>query len=308
MELMSVLHNHTDLLVHFFIKELEHTWRVKFLESKEVYHKNKKDVDQIQVIIDMKGCKLKDLTNKQMIQVYKQLTLEVQRFFPELVHKIHVLNSPMFFENVWESELCQCVDEETLNKILINSSGTSDELQEEIDEEELPAIYGGSCECQATCIYSEKGPWSDCENLINFKEPNKKVNTLDTGELNEDPNIGELNNLLFGGKKPKNNQQEEFKMLEDDDEDQIDLLAQKENSQNLNEFYEQNEQLEDLKNQIRLNVPGMMNCVPGNPQIGHSATNNNTEVGDTEASEQQAYQLAQIQQYSSQIKHQINFK
>lgn len=64
MELMSVLHNHTDLLVHFFIKELEHTWRVKFMESKEIYLKNKKDVDQIQVIIDMKGSKLKDLTNK----------------------------------------------------------------------------------------------------------------------------------------------------------------------------------------------------------------------------------------------------
>lgn len=112
----------------------------------------------------------------------------------------------MFFENVWESELCQCVDEGTMNKIFISSSGTSDELQEEIDDEELPAIYGGSCECQATCIYSEKGPWSDCENLINFKEPNKKVNTFkDKRELNDDPNIGELNNLFasFGGKNMK---------------------------------------------------------------------------------------------------------
>ena len=34
------------------------------MESKEIYLKNKKDVDQIQVIIDMKGSKLKDLTNK----------------------------------------------------------------------------------------------------------------------------------------------------------------------------------------------------------------------------------------------------
>jgi hypothetical protein len=57
-----------------------------------------------------------------------------------------------------------------------------------------------------------------------------------------------------------------------------------------------------------MNVPGMMGSLPGNPQLGHSSTNNNTEVGDTEASEQQAYQLAQIQQYSSSIKHQINFK
>jgi len=30
MELMTALHNSTDMLVHYFIKELEHTWRVKF--------------------------------------------------------------------------------------------------------------------------------------------------------------------------------------------------------------------------------------------------------------------------------------
>ena len=73
-----------------------------------------------------------------------------------------------------------------MNKVFISSSGTSDELQEDIDDEELPAIYGGSCECQATCIYSEKGPWSDCENLINFKEPNK-IDYRKGGEFIEDP-------------------------------------------------------------------------------------------------------------------------
>ena len=127
-----------------------------------------------------------------------------------------------------------------MNKVFISSSGTSDELQEDIDDEELPAIYGGSCECQATCIYSEKGPWSDCENLINFKEPNK-IDYRKGGEFAEDPRQGQLNNL-FGSmnikSKNMNKNQEEFKMLEDDDEDQIDLLAQKQSSQNLNEFYE----------------------------------------------------------------------
>jgi hypothetical protein len=33
------------MLVHFFIKELEHTWRVKFPESKEVINGNKMGVD-----------------------------------------------------------------------------------------------------------------------------------------------------------------------------------------------------------------------------------------------------------------------
>jgi len=61
MELLESLHNSTDILVHFIIKELEHTWRVKFPDSKEFVNKN--GVDQIKVIIDMKGTKLKDITN-----------------------------------------------------------------------------------------------------------------------------------------------------------------------------------------------------------------------------------------------------
>ena len=89
--------------MHFFIKELEHTWRVKFPDCKEFVYKD--GVDQIKVIIDMKGCKQKDLMNKQMLTVYKQLVLEVQRFFPELVQKIYVVNAPLFFENIWEEEL-----------------------------------------------------------------------------------------------------------------------------------------------------------------------------------------------------------
>jgi hypothetical protein len=67
MELMGVLHNCADIMVHYFIKELEHSWRVKFQECKEMIHKNKQGVDQIKVIVDMKGMKLKDITNKQIL-------------------------------------------------------------------------------------------------------------------------------------------------------------------------------------------------------------------------------------------------
>ena len=61
-ELFEALHNSIDLLVHYFVKELEHTWRVKFPDCKEFVNKN--GVDQILVIVDMKGAKLKDITNK----------------------------------------------------------------------------------------------------------------------------------------------------------------------------------------------------------------------------------------------------
>ena len=59
---MALMGNSVDKLVHFFIKELEHTWRVKFADCKEFV--NKAGVDQIKLIIDMKGTKQKDITNK----------------------------------------------------------------------------------------------------------------------------------------------------------------------------------------------------------------------------------------------------
>ena len=44
------------------LKEVEHTWRIKFSDCKEFV--NKEGVDQMILIIDLKGAKLKDLTNK----------------------------------------------------------------------------------------------------------------------------------------------------------------------------------------------------------------------------------------------------
>ena len=40
MELMDAIGQSVDLLVHFFIKELEHTWRVKFPDCKEFVYKD----------------------------------------------------------------------------------------------------------------------------------------------------------------------------------------------------------------------------------------------------------------------------
>lgn len=108
---MAALNNQVEVLVHFLVKELEHTWRVKFPDCKEFVYKN--GVDQQVVIIDLKGAKLKDLTNQKMLKLYQQICLEVQRFFPSLVHKIYVLNTPMFFENVWENQLSQVINPNT---------------------------------------------------------------------------------------------------------------------------------------------------------------------------------------------------
>lgn len=77
-----------------------------------------------------------------------------------MLHKVYILNTPMFFEGAWESQLSQCLDKNIVkNKVFISSNESHEDLAAEVNEAELPELYGGTCECEATCIYSEKGPW-----------------------------------------------------------------------------------------------------------------------------------------------------
>ena len=102
----------------------------------------------------------------------------------------------MFFENIWESQLIQSIvnKEHTLkNKIVITGNNTHDELLESVDPYELPCLYGGNCQCQATCVYSEKGPWTEVENQIDYRNP-QPMSDEDVSE-NED-----LSNQFFNMK------------------------------------------------------------------------------------------------------------
>ena len=150
-------------------------------------------------------------------------------------------------------------------------------MAELIHEMDLPDIYGGECSCKAQCIYSEKGPWSEVENFVDYQNPGAAFS--DSDEDNED-DMSELQAMsskalagIFNNNKGK---KEEFKMR-DDDEDQEDLLKSKQAE------FDQQEQLDDLKNQLNMmQIKSNMN-----PGMGKSV-NNNTEAGDTESSEEQA--------------------
>lgn len=106
-----------------------------------------------------------------------------------------------------------------------------------IDEYELPEVFGGMCACKAQCVYSEKGPWSEVENNIDYQNPG----AYSDSDEDVDEDMSELQALsskamagMFGnGPKNKN---EEFKM-QDDDGDQIDLLNN--NKQNIEDDYNQ---------------------------------------------------------------------
>lgn len=57
-----------ETLIRFMLKEVEHTWRNKFSDCQELVYKG--GVEQLIIIVDLKGAKLKDLSNKHVSYRY----------------------------------------------------------------------------------------------------------------------------------------------------------------------------------------------------------------------------------------------
>ena len=84
----------------------------------------------------------------------------------------------------------------------------------EIDPQDLPDLYGGECCCKAQCVYSEKGPWSEVENFVDYQNPGAGFSDSDDAEddMNEMQAISSKQLAgMFGN--VKNNKKEEFKMM-----------------------------------------------------------------------------------------------
>ena len=101
--------------------------------------------------------------------IFRSLLIEFQHFYPEIVNSVYVVNTPMFFESFYESEIKPFISVKTAAKIVITGESTHKGLVENVDQEKLPKIYGGLCETEATVVYSDRGPWNEIENKINYQ-------------------------------------------------------------------------------------------------------------------------------------------
>mmetsp|Transcript_18637 Transcript_18637/g.25136 ORF Transcript_18637/g.25136 Transcript_18637/m.25136 type:complete len:239 (-) Transcript_18637:4270-4986(-) len=105
-----------ETVTKFIIKELEHTWREKFDIIQSLMRVN---VDQIRIVVDLKGAKLKQITNKQLNLIWKEISKELGKRFPEFIQSITVVNTPMFFENFYNNEILPNLSTGMASKILI---------------------------------------------------------------------------------------------------------------------------------------------------------------------------------------------
>jgi len=109
-------------------------------------------------IIDLKGFGLTQFWGmKSLVRSSFQIS---QDYYPETMGRLLVINAPSSFTVIWGA-VKPWLAKETVAKIDILGSDYKKELLEVIDEENLPAKFGGKCECVGGCEVSNAGPWMD---------------------------------------------------------------------------------------------------------------------------------------------------
>lgn len=117
-------------------------------------------VDTVCTIIDIAGVSV-----RQVPGVYshiRRVSDVTQNYYPERLGHTYIVNAPWGFGAIW-NVIKAWLDPVTREKIHILGSGYQDELRAQVLPENLPKRYGGLCECEGGCEFSNAGPWQQPE-------------------------------------------------------------------------------------------------------------------------------------------------
>lgn len=107
-------------------------------------------------IMDLKGVGISRVSS--VYGYVKQASAISQNYYPERLGKLYLINAPWGFSSVF-SVVKGFLDPVTVSKIHVLGSGYQSELLGQVPKENLPKIFGGSCECKGGCALSDEGPW-----------------------------------------------------------------------------------------------------------------------------------------------------
>lgn len=109
-------------------------------------------------IMDLKGV---GITKVSSVYSYvKQASAISQNYYPERLGRLYLINAPWGFSGVF-NVVKGWLDPVTVEKIHVLGSGYQKELLAQVPAENLPKLFGGKCECDGNCAFSDAGPWKD---------------------------------------------------------------------------------------------------------------------------------------------------
>jgi len=109
-------------------------------------------------IMDLKGV---GITKVSSVYSYvKQASAISQNYYPERLGRLYLINAPWGFSGVF-NVVKGWLDPVTVEKIHVLGSNYQKELLSQVPAENLPKMFGGVCECDGGCGFSDAGPWTD---------------------------------------------------------------------------------------------------------------------------------------------------
>ena len=97
--------------------------------------------------------------------------------------KFFIINCPSGFSLVW-SLAKRFLDAVTVEKIIVLGKDYQSVLREWIDQESLPREFGGVCECEGGCMFSDAGPWNEASDMEVALE--KMNNGVENGDFHSE--------------------------------------------------------------------------------------------------------------------------
>ncbi|KAL8831263.1 MAG: hypothetical protein Q9170_005382 [Blastenia crenularia] len=127
-------------------------------------------------IMDLKGVGLSRVPS--VYGYVKQASAISQNYYPERLGKLYLINAPWGFSSVF-GVVKGFLDPVTVQKIHVLGTGYHSELLAQIPKENLPKLFGGTCECEGSCSLSDAGPWQDPQwaKTPKWAEPKPKSST-----------------------------------------------------------------------------------------------------------------------------------
>ncbi|KAL4223180.1 hypothetical protein ACF0H5_016652 [Mactra antiquata] len=104
----------------------------------------KKDmlIGELTLIYDLKEIGMRQLS-KESIDMYLAIVDAAEKYYPEVLKRVFVINSPKIFPLIW-SIVRPLLHENTAKKVVVLTNHYKEALKKEIDIDQLPACYGGT--------------------------------------------------------------------------------------------------------------------------------------------------------------------
>ena len=146
-------------------------YRVQMMEY--IYHRcfpqaserASRPVDQLRVILDLSGLRLKGLKSVATMRHYRAVVKMYTLFYPENLHSLYIVNAPQFFHTAVWPFLRVRLNARLLRKVKVIRRHEHTRLHKYISEGNLPNYLGGELDCAAGGILS--ACWADMDQVIN---------------------------------------------------------------------------------------------------------------------------------------------